>query len=204
MGPQETEYTAADAATTGDKAPELADLVVVAGGNLALIYFNVSAERMTLEEIDTSYPDLVQALANHPGIGVLIVRSADRGLICVGKSGIHYLDEERVEGEDPLAVYGEHAVPAVRRLDEIEHVGDIAVISLYDPETGEIAAFEELIGAHGGLGGAQTRPFLLYPSDWELDLAPLMGAPMVYQQLRRWMERDLGMRFGPKSDGAEG
>jgi hypothetical protein len=204
MGPQETEYTAADAATTGDKAPELADLVVVAGGNLALIYFNVSTERMALEQIDESYPDLVQALANHPGIGVLIVRSAVRGLICVGKDGIHYLDEERIEGEDPLVVYGEHAVRAVRRLDEIEHVGDIAVISLYDPETGEIAAFEELIGAHGGLGGAQTRPFLLYPSDWELDLAPLIGAPMVYQQLRRWMEGELGMQFGPRSDSVEG
>jgi hypothetical protein len=153
---------------------------------------------MTLEQVDESYPDLVQALANHPGIGVLIVRSATRGLICVGKNGIHYLDEGGIEGEDPLAVYGEHAVAAVRRLDEIEHVGDIAVISLYDPETAEIAAFEELIGAHGGLGGAQTRPFLLYPSDWELDLAPLIGAPMVYQQLRRWMERELGMHFGPQ------
>ena len=70
------------------------------------------------------------------------------------------------------------------------------MISQYDPETGEIAAFEELIGAHGGLGGAQTRPFLLYPSDWELDLGPIVGAPMVYQQLRRWMEGELGMSFG--------
>jgi hypothetical protein len=112
------------------------------------------------------------------------------------------VDDERVEGTDPLAVYGEHAVAAVRRLDAIDHVGDLAVISLYDPDTGEIAAFEELIGAHGGLGGAQTRPFLLYPSDWQLDLAPLMGAPMVYQQLRRWMEGELGMRFGKAGDGA--
>jgi hypothetical protein len=38
---------------------------------------------------------------------------------------------------------------------------------------------------------------VLYPSDWEPDLAPLLGAPMVYQQLHRWLERDLGMRFGP-------
>ena len=86
-------------------------------------------------QIEEHYPDLVQALANHPGIGVLIVRSAANGLICVGKDGIHYLDEERVEGEDPLAVYGEHAVAAVKRLDAIDHVGDIAVISHYDPET---------------------------------------------------------------------
>ena len=218
MGPPEAQYTAAGAPPTrpadrgteappsgtaakGAKAAEPADLVVVAGGNLALIYFNASKERLTLEGIDEHYPDLVRALANHPGIGVLIVRSAAHGLICVGKDGIHYLDEERVEGKDPLAVYGEHAVAAVKRLDTIAHVGDIAVISHFDPETQEISAFEELIGAHGGLGGAQTRPFLLYPSDWELDLAPIMGAPMVYQQLRRWMERELGMRFGKAGEG---
>jgi hypothetical protein len=173
-----------------------ADLIVVAGGNLALIYFNASKQRMTLEEIDALYPDLTQALANHPGIGVLMVRTADRGTVAVGKQGIHFLEDDRVEGEDPLTVYGDLAPAALRRLDEIEHVGDIAVVSLYDPESGEIAAFEELIGAHGGLGGAQTRPFLLYPSDWELDLGPLIGAPMVYQQLRRWMEGQLGMTFG--------
>ena len=216
MGPAQAQYTPAGAApagpsgkgtespipateTTEGETPAPTDLVVVAGGNLALIYFNVSKERMTLEDIDEHYPDLVKALANHPGIGTLIVRTAVHGLICVGKDGIHYVDEERVEGEDPLAVYGEHAVAAVKRLDAIDHVGDIAVISLFDPETQEIAAFEELIGAHGGLGGAQTRPFLLYPSDWELDLAPIMGAPMVYQQLRRWMERELAMRFGKAS-----
>ncbi len=33
---------------------EPADLIVVAGGNLALIYFNASKERMTLEEIDAA------------------------------------------------------------------------------------------------------------------------------------------------------
>ena len=155
-------------------------------------------------------------MANHPGIGTLVVRTVEHGLICVGREGINYLEEDRVEGIDPLAVYGGHAPAAVRRLDEIEHVGDLAVVSLYEPETGEIAAFEELIGAHGGLGGAQTRPFLLHPAEWEMDLAPLLGAPMVYQQLRAWMERELGLRFGqtersasaggdgPDSDGTKG
>jgi hypothetical protein len=184
---------------TGEEPPQL---VVVAGGNLALIYFGDEPGRLSLEQIEARYPDLVEALANHPGIGVLIVRSAEHGLICVGRDGIHYLDEDRIEGTDPLAVYGDHAVEAVRRLDEIEHVGDLAVISLYDPETGEIAAFEELIGAHGGLGGAQTRPFLLHPADWEVDQAPLLGAPAVYQQLRAWMERELGMTFGPATSAA--
>jgi hypothetical protein len=190
----------ADKETTA--AVEPADLIVVAGGNLALIYFNASKERMTLDEIDALYPDLTKALANHPGIGILMVRTKDHGAVAVGKNGIHYLDEDRVEGQDPLSVYGDLAPAALRRLDQIANVGDIAVVSLYDPETGEIAAFEELIGAHGGLGGAQTRPFLLYPSDWELDQGPLVGAPMVYRQLRTWMERELGMKFGPHGDAA--
>ncbi len=188
-----------DASARGESAGDApADLIVVAGGNLALVYFTAIAERASFERIEAAHPDLVQALANHPGIGVLMVRSDAHGLLCVGTDGIHYLDEDRIEGVDPLAVYGEHAVAAVRRLDEIENVGDVAVISTYDPETGEIAAFEELIGAHGGLGGPQTKPFLLHPTEWELDLAPIMGAPMVYQQLRRWMEDELGMTFGPQ------
>ena len=63
---------------------------------------------------------------------------------------------------------------------------------------------EELIGAHGGLGGPQTKPFLLHPAEWEPDLAPLIGAPAVYDQLRRWMEDELGMTFGPRADEGDG
>ena len=36
--------------------------------------------------------------------------------------------------------------------------------SFYDPDLEEGCAFEELISFHGGLGGPQTRPFLLYPA----------------------------------------
>jgi hypothetical protein len=210
LGPGQAEFTPAHAAagpagdqTATDAEAEQADLIVVAGGNLALIYFNVSDERMTLDQIEVAYPDLVQALVGHPGVGLLMLRTAEHGPIAIGKKGIHHLDDGRVEGEDPLTTYGDLAARALQRLDGIEHVGDIAVVSVYDPETGEIAAFEELIGAHGGLGGPQTRPFLLYPADWELDLAPLIGAPMVYQQLRRWMEGELGMTFGPHGETAE-
>ena len=51
-----------------------------------------------------------------------------------------------------------------------------------------MAAYEELIGSHGGLGGPQTEPFILYPSDWELDEPVPLGAPAIYRNLRRWLE----------------
>jgi len=57
-----------------------------------------------------------------------------------------------------------------------------------------VAAFEELIGSHGGLGGMQTHPMLLHPSDWAID-EEIVGAPAVYRQLRRWIE-STGHRLG--------
>ena len=73
--------------------------MVVASGNLGLVSFTAMDERMTVEDIEASYPGLVDALANHPGIGLLMLRSAAHGAIAVGRDGINYLDEDRVEGE---------------------------------------------------------------------------------------------------------
>lgn len=178
---------------------EVPDVVVAASGNLGLVYFNAVEGRMTIEEIETHQPGLVDALANHPGIGLLLLRSATHGAIAVGRDGINYLDEGRVEGDDPVAPFGPHAVTSLLREDRMEHAPDILAISLLDPEFNEVAAFEELIGSHGGLGGMQTQPILLHPSDWILD-GEIVGAPAVYRQLRRWIE-STGHRLGP-ADGA--
>ena len=75
------------------------------------------------------------------------------------------------------------------------HAPDLLFISEYNPELGEVAAFEELIGSHGGLGGPQTHPFILHPADWTLDEEIPLGAPAVYRNLRRWIE-SLGITLG--------
>ncbi len=178
---------------------EVPDIVVAASGNLGLVYFNAMDGRMTIEDLEAHEPGLVDALANHPGIGLLLLRSAAHGAIAVGRNGINYLDENRVEGDDPVAPFGAHAGTSLVREDRMEHAPDILVISLLDPEFDEVAAFEELIGSHGGLGGMQTQPILLHPSDWALD-EEIVGAPAVYRQLRRWIE-STGHRLGP-ADGA--
>jgi hypothetical protein len=71
----------------------------------------------------------------------------------------------------------------------------VVAISRLDPETDEVAAFEELIGSHGGLGGPQTSPFILHPTEWTID-EPMIGAEAVYRQLRAWL-RDIGIELGP-------
>ena len=36
-------------------------------------------------------------------------------------------------------------------------------MSIYDPVKNEVAAFEELVGSHGGIGGEQSFPFISHP-----------------------------------------
>jgi hypothetical protein len=174
---------------------ERPDLVVCASGNLALVYLNARPERLTLEELRALYPRLVDSLAQHDGIGFLLVRSANDGAVVLGPHGVNYIDRDRVEGEDPLAPFGPLAADDLRRLDRMPNVGDLVLNSRLDPATEEVAAFEELVGSHGGLGGWQTKAFLLYPSDWPEAQEPIVGAPAVHRQLLSWLV-GAGLRKG--------
>jgi len=167
------------------------ELSVVASGCLGLISFPREPGRVTLERIHERYPNLISTLRDHPGIGFLLARSEQYGAIVIGEQGLNFLDEDRVEGEDPLAPFGPNAARHVKRTGGFENCADIMVNSTYWPETGEVAAFEELVGSHGGLGGPQSYPFVLVPRDWALPKEPIIGAEAMHRQMRRWLA-DLG------------
>jgi uncharacterized membrane protein YvlD (DUF360 family) len=178
--PAATEPTSLDGA-----APEL---VVIASGNLGMIYFARQPGRLTAEEIERRYPRLLERLVTHPGVGFVVVRFQHRGSIVLGAHGRYELDTDTVEGVDPLAPFGSLAREHVRRHDLLDGVGDLVVNSLLDPATGEVAAFEELVGCHGGLGGWQTDAVLVHPAAWPLTGEPLKGADAVHRQLVAWQE----------------
>jgi len=180
---------------------DVSSIAVVGSGNLGLIYFTGHDHRLSLEEIQELHPNLVSTLASHPGIAMLMLRSTAHGAVVFGPRGARYLDEDRVEGEDPTTLFGPNTVMSLKREDAMEHAPDLLMISQYDPELGEVAAFEELIGSHGGLGGPQTEPFILYPSEWELDERVPLGAPAVYRNIRRWLE-SIGIELGPAKTAA--
>jgi len=164
----------------------LPEVVVMASGCLGLISFPREPGRMTLERITELYPRLMPMLLEHPGIGFALVRSDADGGVVLGARGSHRLDDDRVQGEDPLAPYGPNAARHVRRTDGFEHCPDIVVNSTYW-SSDEVAAFEELVGSHGGMGGTQSFPFLLHPQELELPDAELVGAEAVHHHLRSWL-----------------
>ena len=170
-----------------ERQDEVPEVVVMASGNLGLISFPREPGRVSLERTAELYPAVVPTLCSHPGIGFVFVRSEAHGAVALGPHGTNFLDERRVEGEDPLAPFGPNAADHVRRTDGFEHCADIMVNSAYWPETGEVAAFEELVGSHGGLGGTQSRAFVLAPRGWEFPSEPLVGAEEVHRLMRRWL-----------------
>jgi len=164
------------------------DVIVLASGNLGLISFPDIEERADMETMVVRFPGLVTTLASHPGIGFVLVRSQTLGGLVVGAGGIHYLADGRVEGVDPLLPFGPGAADHLRRTDSFANAPDILVNSFYDPDIDEGAAFEEQIGFHGGLGGKQTQPFLLYPAVLPLDDQPIVGATAVHHLFKRWLD----------------
>jgi hypothetical protein len=173
------------------------ELVVVASGNLAMVYLTRYPGKLTAEELERRHPGLIGGLAAHPGIGVVVADTAD-GPVAFGARGTHRLADGVVTGEDPLTPYGQRAREALLRHQAAEHVGDLVLISVVDPGTEEVAAFEELVGCHGGLGGWQTDALLVHPAEWPVD-GELVGPRAVHAQLVRWRD---ALGLGTEADDA--
>jgi uncharacterized membrane protein YvlD (DUF360 family) len=177
----------ADARAEVDAKGELPEVTVMASGCLGLVSFPREPGRVTLERLTELHPRLLDALRAHPGIGFVLVRSELDGAVVFGPRGTRYLDSDRVEGEDPLAPYGPNAAAHVRRTDGFPHCPDIAINSTYWADLEEVAAFEELVGSHGGMGGPQSYPFVLFPGAFPYPGEPVVGAEGMHRVLRGWL-----------------
>jgi len=171
-----------------DVSSEDAQVIVLASGNLGLIYLTEYSERLTFEQIRTLYPDLIPGLVQHEGVGFVMVNSTEHGPMVMGKEGIHYLQDGTIEGEDPLALFGSRAPEHLRRTNSFKYTPDILVNSFYDSENNEVAAFEELVGSHGGMGGEQTQPFIIYPSEWDMGFEEIVGAEKLHKMLKKQLK----------------
>ena len=83
------------------------------------------------------------------------------------------------------------------------------VNSFYDEQLDEGCAFEELISFHGGMGGPQTRPFLLHPAELAVPGGAIIGAEAAHRVLAGWRRELQGAggdsrRAGPGATPAAG
>jgi hypothetical protein len=164
------------------------DIVVLASGNMGLISFTSPLHRLTLEEIMGAYPSLLLSLVQHPGVGFIMVNSEKAGALAMGKHGTVNLATGSLEGEDPLSAYGPFTRQNLVLENRFPNAPDILVMSTYWTDTDEVAAFEDQVACHGGAGGEQSRPFILYPAEFTLGTDHIIGAEAVFKVLKRWKE----------------
>jgi hypothetical protein len=160
------------------------EVIVLASGNLAMIYLTQWNYRLTYEEINAFLPNLIPRIINNEYIGFIVVKSSEHGNLAIGKNGTYYLDTDRIEGENPLEGFGKNIAGHIKRNVSFKYTPDILVNSFYDAEKDEVCAFEELVGSHGGAGGSQSEPFILYPSDWDIGMDEIIGAENIYKILK--------------------
>jgi len=181
------------------RQPGEPEVVVLGSGNLGLIYLMDADRRLTLEEIEARHPQLIPALRRHPNIGFVLVQSAADGPVVLGAGGARFLQSDRVDGDDPLASFSANAAAHLLRSSGFTNAPDILINSFYDDQLEEGCAFEELISFHGGLGGPQTRPFILHPAELPLPDEPIIGAVSVHNVLAGWRRTLAADQAAPRS-----
>ncbi len=144
------------------------DVVVLGSGNLGLVYLMEERRRLTLEEIESGTRSSYHALRAHPHVGWLLVArpstGRSRSAPTAPTTSRRAASRARTRSRPSRRTAPQHLL----RTDGFQHVADIMVGSFYDPELDEGCAFEELICFHGGIGGLQTRPFILHPVHLEV------------------------------------
>lgn len=172
-----------------EQAADGKEVIVLASGCTGLICFRHAQERMTYEAIQNKYPAMLPGLLNHPGVGFVLVNSEHNGPMALGKQSVLFLQDGRLEGQDPLALYGPNARQHALRELSCADCSDLVVNSIYDPQTRELPGFENQVSHHSGLGGPQNFPFVFHPSDLKVDGTPILTAVGIYQVLRGWRDQ---------------
>jgi uncharacterized membrane protein YvlD (DUF360 family) len=162
---------------------------VCVSGCLAHIYLTGWDRPAVLPEIEAEHPGLLEGLVQHDGIAFVAARRGGSGGVVIGPCGARNLVTGELHGDcDPLAVYGDpdRWAGEIARILASPLSGDLLVNGALLPN-GQICVFEEQISSHGGLGGRQTEPFLVAPTEWGLRASDFDSPEALHDCLLRQM-----------------
>jgi len=177
-------------ANDAESAAKPAAVTAYGSGNAAQVYFDLFPRKIKLSELNAAYPGMVDALVRHEGLGMVVGYADDMTAVALGKGGQRNLHTGEVIGSDPVAPYARTEGPGagsletriwqLKRVMDFPNAGDLWLISTVYPD-GTVAALEELVGNHGGLGGEQTDAFIFHPAD--MAVTPTRNATDVFHLL---------------------
>ena len=155
----------------------------------------------SLETLEATYPEMVDALASHPGIGAADgpVRDAGHDRRRAARPA-RPRDGWRWTGEDPVDRTATTQRSASAAWTAMAHCGDLVAIGRRDARH---RGGRRLRGADRVArwpGRAADEADIMHPAAWTID-EPIVGAEAVSRQIRHWLS-DLGIELGPQAEAA--
>ena len=151
-----------------------ADVVARVSGNVAHLYFNVSRERMDVSEIALLYPELLDALNDHPGFGLLLALEEERPVVVTPRGTMGLTPE--ASRRPPRAGASRGGSRPLAQLPPLRRPGRDRRLE----SRGRVVTFEDQVATHGGVGGPQDYPFFLTPPTSTLDLTHVTHSTQIY------------------------
>ena len=177
-------------------------VVCVVSGHTAMVSFADLPGRVSLEEIERHWPDLLPGLVDHDGVGFLLVHSDEFGPVVLGRDGAAPAGDRRRHRRAtrccPTASTPRPWSPASRRSRTAPTSSSTAATT--PTPTRRRRSSRRTWGSHGGWPRA-ARSSTSAPSGWRAialvpDSAPgpageIVGAEQLHRVLRGWLT-DLG------------
>ena len=174
-----------------------AEILVAPTGSLAHVYFTHDTAALSIDDVASRHPSLLEALVRHPSIAVVAARTRAGGVVLRSARGSLVLGEgpPRVTGEHPLAKFieGDELQPHIDRLVRMPHAGDLVLFSAREPH-GRVVNFQVEMGSHGGLHLEEQSAFVIARRDLGFDFGAVRSARDLYRLFARYHAEDSAAR----------
>ena len=145
------------------KKKKVGEISVHNSSCIAHIYFNKFKKRLFVEQIEKEYPGIIDKLANHDGIGLVLGRS---------KKGL------KVYGD--LKKYGV-SLKELEKFSKLKNFGDLFVIG--DIKEGKIVTFEDFhFGSHDGFGLNQEVGFFVSKKKYDFSKKGIKDLHLILEK----------------------
>jgi len=160
----------------GNGAETSDNLRIITAGPNAFIYFMDSPDPVLFEEIERRHPGFAILLSKHPGIGLVLARSA-AGPLCWWRGQVIALDGDGSDG--PFADREDRGLvlSGLRDLMGMRSAGDLLVYGIGAPES-DVSFIPER-GAHAGPSEQELHTFIIHPVTVEMP-APVSHPVELY------------------------
>ncbi|HYE90851.1 MAG TPA: alkaline phosphatase family protein [Terriglobales bacterium] len=178
-------YLDEDFGSTIESAPESAErhgIRVISAGPNAFVYFVDTPEPLTTVAIDARYPDLIEELSRHRGIGFVLARGP-RGPICGFRGKRYDLRDEPgpFAGRDDLPI----VLDGLRDLMAMRTAGDLVIYG-QEATDGDVSYIAE-VGAHAGPSHDELHTFIVAPRGAALP-SPIRHPLQLYDVFIRYQQ----------------